>query len=67
MKDFDESPLDLDGDGDDAVEMSLFFNNDEKNKKSGDNPPDNSGCCLVLLGLGSSLLLMGPGVAKLIA
>lgn len=67
MKDFDESPLDLDGDGDDAVEMSLFFNNDEKNKKSGDSPPDNSGCCLVLLGLGSSLLLTGWGVAKLIA
>lgn len=35
MEDFDESPLDLDSDGDDAMEMCLFFDDDNKKKKGG--------------------------------
>ena len=54
MEDFDESPLDLDGDGDDAMEMCLFFDDDDKKNKTR-KPPGNSGCCVVLLALGSSL------------
>ena len=55
MEDFDENPLDiLDGDGDDAVEMCLFFDDDDKKKKAR-KPPGNSGCCVVLLAIGSSL------------
>lgn len=50
---FDENPLDLlDGDGDDAIEMSILL--DEKNKGNGGNRPSGkSGCCVLLLGLGS--------------
>ena len=55
MEDFDDSPLDLDGDGDDAMEMCLFFDDDDKSKKGGSKPPGNSGCCVVLLVIGSSL------------
>ena len=51
MDDFD-SPLDFDGDGDDAVEMSLFFDENGKKKSHGSQPPSNSGCCVVLLALG---------------
>ena len=54
MDDFDESPLDLDGDGDDAMEMCLFFDDDDKKNKAS-KPPGNSGCCVVLLATGSSL------------
>ena len=41
MDDFDDfdSPLDLDGDGDDAVEMCLFFDEDGKKKGTGRQPP----------------------------
>ncbi len=54
--DFDESPLDLNGDGDDAMEMCLFFDEDGKQgKQGGSKPPGNSGCCVVLLVIGSSL------------
>jgi hypothetical protein len=35
MKDFDKSPLDLIADGDDAVEMCLFFDEYEKDKQGG--------------------------------
>ena len=55
MEDFDENPLDLDGDGDDAMEMSLFFDDDKKSKKGGSKPPGNSGCCVIFLAIGSSL------------
>ena len=56
MEDFDDSPLDLDGDGDDAMEMCLFFDDDDKkSKKCGSKPPGNNGCCVVLLAIGSSL------------
>ena len=54
MDDFDESPLDLDGDGDDAMEMCLLFNDDDK-KNKGSKPPSSSGCCVVFLAIGSSL------------
>lgn len=50
MEDFDESPLDLDGDGDDAMEMCLFFDDDGKSKK-GNKPPSSSGCCFILLAM----------------
>ena len=51
----DDSPLDiLDGDGDDAMEMCLFFDDDDKKNKAS-KPPGNSGCCVVLLAIGSSL------------
>ena len=53
--DFDNNPLDLDGDGDDAMEMCLFFDEDGKSKKGGSKPPSNSGCCVVFLAIGSSL------------
>ena len=54
MDNFDDNPLDLDGDGDDAMEMCLFFDDDaKKNKKR--KPPSNSGCCIVLLAIGSSI------------
>ena len=53
MEDFDDSPLDLDGDGDDAMEMCLFFDDDKKSK--GSKPPSNSGCCVVFLAIGSPL------------
>ena len=68
MEDFDEveeSPLDLDGDGDDAMEMCLFFDDDDKKKKRR-KPPGNSGCCVVFLILTSSLIFMGWGVTQLI-
>jgi len=56
MDDFDEldSPLDLDGDGDDAIEMCLFFDEDSKKKGGGSQPPSNSGCCVALLMLGGA-------------
>ena len=54
MDNFEDNPLDLDGDGDDAMEMCLFFDDDaKKNKKR--KPPSNSGCCIVLLAIGSSI------------
>ena len=55
MEDFDENPLDLDGDGDDTMEMCLFFDDDKKSKKGGSKPPGNSGCCVVFLAIGTSL------------
>ncbi|MBW1792104.1 MAG: hypothetical protein JRJ14_07570 [Deltaproteobacteria bacterium] len=54
FENFDENPLDLDGDGDDAMEMCLFFDDDDK-KNKGSKPPGSSGCCVVLLAIGSSL------------
>ena len=46
--DFNDSPRNLDGDG--AIEMCLFFHEDEKNKTK--KPPGNSGCCVAFLVLG---------------
>lgn len=67
MEDFDESPLDiLDGDGDDAMEMCLFFDDDGKKKKV-NKPPGNSGCCVVLLAIGSSLAVAMWSVVEALA
>ena len=55
MKDFDD-PLDLlDDDGDGVVEISLM--EEEKGTKDGRN--NKSGCCVVLLLLGSLVTLTG--------
>jgi hypothetical protein len=68
MEDFDEDPLDLlEDDGDGVIEMGLFFDDDKKGNDSGSEPPGNSGCCVVILGMGASLLITGWGVAKWIA
>lgn len=68
FEEFDESPLDiLDGDGDDAVEMCLFFDEDGKSKNSGGRPPSSSGCCVVFLAFGSSVALSAWGIAELLA
>ena len=65
--DFDERPLDLDGDGDDAMEMCLFFDEDgKKGKQDGGKPPSNSGCCVVFLALSSSLIMLGWSVSQFI-
>ena len=66
MEDFDESPLDLDGDGDDAMEMCLFFDDDDKENKKR-KPPSNSGCCVVLLAVGSSIAGAMWGINYLIS
>ncbi len=59
-----EDPLDLlEDDGDGVIEMGLLFDEDEKGSK----PPRGSGCCVVLLGLGASLIITGWGVMKLVA
>jgi hypothetical protein len=56
MDDFDRDPLDLlDDDGDGVNEMCLFFDEDDKDKHGGNKPAGNSGCCGVLLIIGSSV------------
>ncbi len=65
MDDFD-SPLDLDGDGDDTVEMCLFFDNDGK-KKGAHQPTGNSDCCVLLLMLGGAASTMVWGVTRLLS
>jgi len=63
MEDFDE-PFDLDGDGKfGAFEASIL--EEETNRKKGDN--GNSGCCIVFLALGSSMLLSIWGITKFLA
>ena len=53
--DFDEDPLDLlEDDGDGVIETCLFFDEDGKDKVSGGKLPGNSGCCVLLMSLGSS-------------
>ncbi len=64
MDDFD-SPLDLDGDGDDAVEMCLFFDEDGK-KKGGGNQQPGSGCCVALLLFGGTVVSMVWGIVEVI-
>ena len=66
MEDFDDSPLDLDGDGDDAMEMCLFFDDDDKKNKRR-KPSGNSGCSVVLLAIGSSLAGTMWGINYLIS
>ncbi len=63
MDDFDEDPLDLlDDDGDGVNEMCLFFDEDEKDKNGGKKPNGNSGCCVFLLGVVSSVVTIGWGI-----
>jgi len=68
MDDFDDfdSPLDLDGDGDDAIEMCLFFDEDGKKKGGGNQPSGNGGCCVVLLAFGSAVSAVTYGVVNFI-
>lgn len=65
FEDFD-SPLDLDGDGDDAMEMCLFFD-DEKQSGQGRKTPQGSGCCLALLMFGSAASTMAWGITKILS
>jgi hypothetical protein len=65
MEDFD-SPLDLDGDGDDTIEMCLFFDEDGKKKGGGNHPSGNGGCCVVLLAFGSAVSAVTYGVVNFI-
>ena len=67
MEDFGESPLDLDGDGDDAIEMCMFFDEDGKSKQGGSKPPGNSGCCVVFLALGASIGMTVWSVTRFLA
>ena len=55
--DFDESSLDLDGDGDDAMEMCLFFDDDDKASKK-KSSGKNSGCCVIFFVLVSPAILV---------
>lgn len=66
MNDFNEDPLDLFGDdGDGLIEVCTIF--DEKKNGNGSGPPSgNSGCCVVLLIIGASLILAGWGVVKVV-
>ncbi len=63
FNDFDNS-LDLDGDGDDAIEMCLFFNEDEKGGR-GKKTPQGSGCCVALLFFCSAVSTMSWGITKI--
>ena len=54
--DFDEDPLDLlDDDGDGVIETCLFFDEDGKDEQSGKKSPGNSGCCVIILAIGTSV------------
>ncbi len=65
MDDFDDDPLDLlDDDGDGVIEMGLFFDEDEKNSNS-KKPSNNSGCSVILLAAGVSLVTAGLVIPKL--
>lgn len=67
MDEFDEDPLDLlEDDGDGVIEMPLFFDEDSKNKQGERPPASHSGCCVLLLGLITSLLIFGWGATRLI-
>lgn len=64
--DFEESPLDiLDGDGDDALEMCLFFDKDDEARKR--KPGNNTGCSFILLAAGSGVLAATWGLVKLVS
>ena len=56
MDDFENSPLDiLDDDGDDAVEMNVFFDDEGKKNQGGKKPDGKSGCCVPLFLIGTSV------------
>ena len=48
-------PLDPAGEGDDAIEMCLFFDENGKKKCSGSQLPSSSGCCMVFWAVGASI------------
>ena len=58
MDDFD-IPLDLDGDGDDVIEMGLFLDDEKKKGSGGRHPQGGSGCCVILLAMGNGRLEYG--------
>ena len=63
MQDHDD-PLDLlDDDGDGVVEMSLIEEKEKRKKGSSNN---KSGCSIVFLVLGSSLLIAGWYVIRMV-
>ena len=56
---FDEDPLDLlEDDGDGAIEMGLFFDEDE-NKQNSQKSSQGTGCVVVLLCLGTVVVSAG--------
>lgn len=65
FEDFD-NPLDLDGDGDDAMEMCLFFDDEDKGGQ-GKKIPQGSGCCVVLLMFGGAASTMVWGISKILS
>lgn len=64
MEDFDDNPLDI-LDGNDALEMALFFDKDEegKSRKPGDN---NSGCSVVLVFAAAAISTAIWGLGQLV-
>lgn len=66
MDEFDDvdSPLDLDGDGDDAMEMGLFFDDEERGGQ-GKKTPLARGCCIALLMFGGTASTMAWGITKI--
>ena len=68
MEDFDEpdNPLDIDGDGDEAIDMCLFFDKDTEEKTDSVQRTGKTGCCVILLFLGVSCSAAGFGLAKFI-
>jgi len=64
---YDEDPLDLlEDDGDGVIDTILFFDEDEE-KREGFRPPQKSGCCVVLILIGSIFLPFGYGLYKILA
>jgi len=59
-----DSHLDLDGDGDDAMEMGLFFD-DEKRGGQCKKTPQTRGCCIALLMFGVTASTMAWGITKI--
>ena len=68
MDDFENSPLDiLDEDGDDAVEMNLFFDDDGEKNQGSNKPDGNSGCCVPLFLISTSITGATIIISKLIS
>ena len=64
---YDEDPLDLlEDDGDGVIDTILFFDEDEE-KREGFRPPQKSGCCVLLILMGSIFTSVGFGLLKILA
>ena len=64
MMNHDEDPLDLlEDDGDGVNEMCLFFD-DGSEKKNSKRSPQGTGCAIVLLLMGASIISAGFLVGK---